>query len=378
MPKVFSENKAELISSFSENKFQNIFLVRGGSSYELSGAKAFIESAFNISGYYTGFDINPQINDLEKGIEIFKKGHFDGIIAIGGGSAIDMAKLISVFAHQENSIETILNDNKLINNTKTPLLAIPTTAGTGAEATAFSVLYVNKKKYSVASNTMLPDYVYLSHQFSLSASAYLTACTGSDAFCQAIESVWSVNSTSESEEYAFKAVELIWNNLGAAVNSNHIGAKKMMQEASFLAGKAINITKTTAPHAISYAFTSYYGIPHGHAVSISLPYFFEFNCNIQDHNCVDKRGSAAVLTRLDRLLEIMNLRKDNIKDGLVSFFTSIGINTDISSLIDGFDARLIKDNVNIERLKNNPRRINEDDIDRFMDDRMLVSGNGNS
>ncbi len=368
MQEIFSANKAELISLFSENKFQNIFLVRGGSSYELSGAKNFIEEVFNTSAHYSGFDMNPQLKDLEKGIEIFKKGHFDCIIAIGGGSVIDMAKLISVFVHQENSIEAILTDNKKINNKKTPLLAIPTTAGTGAEATAFSVLYVDKKKYSVASDTMLPNYVYLSHQFSLSANSYLTACTGADAFCQAIESVWSVHSTPESEKYAYKAVNLIWGNLHAAVTSNNIDAKKAMQEASFLAGKAINISKTTAPHAISYAFTSYYHIPHGHAVSISLAYFFEFNCNITNSDCLDKRGSSAVLKRLEELLKIMDLNKNNVKNKLISFFTSIGINTNISTLINSFDARLIIDNVNIERLKNNPRRISEGDIRGFLDE----------
>jgi hypothetical protein len=73
----------------------------------------------------------------------------------------------------------------------------------------------------------------------------------------------------------------------------------------------------------------------------------------------------------------MNLKKSNVKNGLVSFFTSIGINTDISSLVDGFDAQLIRNNVNIERLKNNPRRISEEDISRFMDDRMLVIGDDN-
>ena len=366
MQKIYRDDIGEFKHLLSEKKFQNIFLVRGGSSYELSGAKEFIEGTFNISAYFSGFDINPQLKDLEKGIEIFKKGNFDCIIAIGGGSAIDMAKLISVFAHQENSIDIILTDNKKINNNKTPLLAIPTTAGTGAEATAFSVLYVDKIKYSVASNTMLPDYVYLSHQFSLSANAYLTACTGADAFCQAIESVWSIHSTTESEKYATEAIELIWGNLQAAVTNNDVDAKRLMQEASFLAGKAINIAKTTAPHAISYAFTSYYQVPHGHAVSISLPYYFEFNCNINKHNCIDKRGSSAVLERLERLLHIMNLNKNNVKNELSLFFARIGINTFIPTLINNFDAQLIINNVNIERLKNNPRRINKEDIREFL------------
>lgn len=371
MQKVFRDsNLSKLNIFFSKKNFQNIFLVKGGSSYVLSGAKEFMENTFSVSGSYSGFNINPQLEDLKKGIERFKKSNYDCIIAIGGGSVLDMAKLISVFAHQDGSIEDILSGKSTINDKKTPLLAIPTTAGTGAETTEFSVLYVDKKKYSVVSNTMLPNYVYLSHQFSLTASSYLTACTGADAFCQAIESVWSIHSSSESEKYAIKAVELIWNNLQEAVLNNTIDAKKNMQEASYLAGKAINITKTTAPHAISYAFTSYYNIPHGHAVSISLPYFFEFNGQITNKDCLDKRGSSAVLERLNKLFLIMNLNKTNVKEELISFFKSIGINTDISTLINSFDGRLIVDNVNIERLKNNPRRIRKSDIEAFIDDSM--------
>ena len=368
MQKVFRDNNiSDLTQVITTKKFKNIFLVRIRNSYEPSGAKKFIENNFNVSMSFYNFNTNPQLDDLTKGINLFKESNYDCIIAIGGGSTIDMAKLISVFAHQENCIESYLSGENTINNQKTPLIAIPTTAGTGAETTAFSVLYVDKTKYSVASKTMLPDYVYLSHRFSLSANSYLTACTGADAFCQAIESVWSVNSTPESEKYAYKTVHLIWNNLKDAVIHNSADAKRIIQEAAFLAGKAINISKTSAPHAISYAFTSYYHIPHGHAVSISLPYFFEFNCNISNDDCIDKRGSNAVIEKLNKLLQIIRLDKTNVKQELTSFFAFIGIETNISVLINNFDTSLIIDNVNIQRLKNNPREIKHDDLLDFVE-----------
>lgn len=345
---------------------QKIFLVGDKLSYKISGAELFIKDILNIPVNFSDFNPNPQINDLKKGISIFNNGNFDLILAIGGGSVLDMAKLISIFAHQNLEIEEVLENQSLINNVKTPLLAIPTTSGTGAEATAFAVLYVDKVKYSVACESILPNYVYLSPEFSLSAPPYLTACTGLDAFCQAIESVWSVNSTPESETYAFEAVDLVWKNLYNAVNKNDEKAKSLMQEAAFLAGKAINITKTTAPHAISYAFTSYYKIPHGHAVSLSLPYFFEYNLEISEADCIDKKGSKKVLMRINKLLKIMNLNKDNLKSHLVSFFDSVGVNINISSLIEDFNSGIIIDNVNVERLKNNPREINEKVIADFL------------
>lgn len=366
MEEVFRASLGELNQLIASVKNKNIFLVRGGSSYENSGAKDFIEKNFDVKGEFYGFDINPQMADLKKGIKLFKDGSYDFIIGIGGGSALDMAKLISVFAHQEDDQLEILKDNHKINSSKTPVLAIPTTAGTGAETTAFSVLYVDKKKYSVASDTMLPDFVYLSSQFTFSASKYLSACTGADAFCQAVESVWSVNSSSESEEYALEAVKMIWDHLKKAVDHNDEEARAIMLEASYLAGKAINITKTTAPHAISYAFTSYYGIPHGHAVSLSLPHFFDFNYKISKNDCIDKKGSEEVKERLEKLMDVMGVNKNHVKHELTTFFKSIGLNTNISSLINNFDQQIIIENINLQRLQNNPRKINQEDVRYFL------------
>jgi len=207
---------------------------------------------------------------------------------------MDMAKLISIFAHQSGDFKTIVEGTSPLIAKKTPLLAIPTTAGSGAEATGFAVVYIGKQKYSVAHAFMLPDMVYLDASFSLKAGKYLTACTGLDALCQAIESVWSVNATGQSQAFALQAIKVIYENLEKAVQMNDVTAKENLQQAAYLAGKAINITKTTAPHALSYAFTSYYGIPHGHAVALSLPFFLNFNYHLDQDNCTDPRGADAV------------------------------------------------------------------------------------
>jgi len=361
--KKFSDLKT-YIESFDKNK---IFIVTDASSYNISGAKLFIENRLKLSGLsvFSNFNPNPQIEDLKKGIALFKAQKFDLIIAIGGGSVLDMAKLISIMAHQTDTLEAITKGEATTNNSKTELLAIPTTAGTGAEATAFSVLYIDKIKYSVASKSILPDKVFLSSEFSMSAPAYLTASTGLDAFSQAIESVWSVNSNNESQEYGLKAIELVWGNLKMAVNENNKLAKQKMQEAAFLAGKAINITKTTAPHALSYGFTSYYNIPHGHAVSLSLPFFLEYNYAVTNSNCTDSRGANEVKNRINKILQILNTDILNVKTDLNIFFKSIGINIKISLLINNFDAKLILNSISIERLNNNPRKVTENDIISF-------------
>lgn len=359
---------AELKQLVKKHNPKKIFLVRGKNSYKNSGAEKFVEKELNLSKVvsFSNFNQNPQLVDLKKGISLFNEGNYDLIIAIGGGSVLDMAKLISVMAHQNNNIEEIIQGKEVLNNTKTQLLSIPTTAGTGAEATSFAVVYINKVKYSVAGQSILPNYVYLSPEFSLSASSYLTACTGLDAFSQAIEAAWSVNSNSKSEKYSLEAISLVWENLQNAVLNNDKNAKSNMLEASFLAGKAINITKTTAPHAISYAFTSYYNIPHGHAVALSLPLFFEYNYNLTDADCMDNRGCEVVKTRIKKVFTLLSSDISSIKAELISFFNSIGINIEIHTLIKNFDSSLILENINLERLKNNPRRVTETVINDFL------------
>jgi len=372
---LFQENQFEdLTKLIKEREINRIFLVRGGNSYKNSGAESFIEKLvgdIEIISFFD-FDVNPNIADLRRGVNKFqysqKVSSIDLIIAIGGGSVLDMAKLISAFASETNSFEEIIKNNSINSGEKTPLLAIPTTAGTGAEATHFAVVYIGKDKYSVAAESILPEFVYLSSEFSTSANPYLTASTGLDAFSQAIESVWSVNSNEESMEYALRAIDLIWNSLSKAVNNNDKISKLAMQEAAYLAGKAINITKTTAPHAISYTFTSYYGISHGHAVSLSLPFFFKYNYALSEADCNDSRGVNSVINRMNEVLNILDCDIYSVEKLLINFYHSLNIEINIDKLLSNYDMSLIVSNVNTERLLNNPRLLSEKSILEFLEE----------
>lgn len=366
---VIVENDFEKLENLvKKHKTNELFLVRGKKSFENSGGEAFIEKLVGDSNItsFIDFNTNPQLDDLIRGIELFNKGTYKLILAIGGGSVLDMAKLISVFAKQIASYDSIVVGDAKIEQVKVPLVAVPTTSGSGAEATQFAVLYKGKKKYSVASPVILPNYVYLSPKFSLTASPYLTACTGLDAFAQAIESIWSVGATPEAEGYGLEVINLIWNNLRLAVNNNDEKAKALMQKASFLAGKAINITKTTAPHALSYSFSCYYGVSHGHAVAISLPYFFHFNYKLSHEDCVDKRGALDVKNRINKILNVIGVSIIDARKVLTQFFNSVGVNINPYQIIEDFDYEVIVNNVNLERLSNNPRKVSSDDIISFL------------
>lgn len=346
-----------------------IFLVHGKNSYESSGAKNFIQKLLGSEAYgvFHDFEVNPQLNDLQAGVECFRKVDYKLIVAIGGGSVLDMAKLISVFSHQQSNLNDLISGDSSIKTVKTPVLAIPTTAGTGAEATRFAVLYLGKTKYSVDHPVLLPDYVYLRPELLPDANKYLIACTGLDAFCQAVESIWSVNATDESENYAFQALDIVWKSLPLAVSKNDASAKTEMQEGAYLAGKAINITRTTAPHALSYAFTSYYGIPHGHAVALSLPFFLQYNYNLNDSDCTDKRGKAHVKSRIGKILKHLNLNRETMEEAFVLFFDSLGVNIRLKSIIPELERDIIVNNVNYSRLNNNPRVVTQEAIREFLD-----------
>ena len=172
------------------------------------------------------------------------------IIAYGGGSVIDFSKIVSLFKNNLELFESDFNKSKFISN-KISLLAVPTTSGSGAESTEFAVLYKNNVKFSVINKIIMPDYVILDPKTTYSLSKKQIAYSGIDAFCQSIESLWAKNKNTCSEKYALKALKLIYSNLKGSYLGNKTNRKGMLLGAN-LSGKAINISKTTAPHALSY------------------------------------------------------------------------------------------------------------------------------
>ena len=206
--------------------------------------------------YFNEFTPNPDINEVFAGIELFEKEGCDFIVSFGGGSAIDVAKSIN-----------ILNEKHPRANHS----AIPTTAGTGSESTSFAVIYKNGKKLSVEHENILPDYTILDPEFLSTVPTYQKKSTLSDALCQAVESVWARGKTNQSKAYALSAINLIYENINDYLQSNSKSALILLQAAN-LSGKAINISKTTAAHAMSYKLSDVLGITHGHAVALCLPH----------------------------------------------------------------------------------------------------------
>ncbi len=336
---------------------RKLLLVRGGKSYCSCGAAAILTAFFkekNISVVeFSDFSANPKQEDLERGIKLATSHQPDAILAVGGGSVIDMAKLIRFYLSYE---ETVATDGYSQIAPLIPLGIIPTTAGTGSESTHFAVLYRQGAKHSIAHEDILPNHVLADADLCLSASPYQIACSGLDALCQAIESCWSVRSTPESRVYALNALNFIYPALKPAIFNKNKKALKQLLIGANLAGKAINISFTTAPHAYSYGLTMMAGLPHGHAVACFLPYFFKLNNNITDEACNDLRGVKHVISTLNAIAECLGYSLQEAPNALKNMIVTLL--PESCTLTRNRWGKILQ-GVNMSRLSNNPVKINE-------------------
>lgn len=304
---------------------------------------------------FSDFASNPQYESVRKGIEVFNSGSCDTIVAVGGGSSIDVAKCIKLFCR--------MSPGKLFfeqpySDTGIKLIAIPTTAGTGSESTRYAVIYYDGAKQSITHSSIVPDFAVLEPSVLGSLPVYQKKCTMMDALCQGIESWWSVNATDESREYSRKAIETIMTNweeyiFGAAAGQAAGSSAAAIMLAANYAGRAINITQTTAPHAFSYKLTSLLGLPHGHAVALCLPEIWKFMLDSVSFRPSGGISLMAVFT------DIANAMGTETPESAIALFrsllTKLGLSRSATesekspSLLDTLSA-----SVNPIRLANNP------------------------
>lgn len=291
---------------------------------------------------------NPVYEDICSAVDVFKSNSCDGIISVGGGSVIDTAKCVKLYSVMEDNKPYIEQGYKF-----NPIkhISIPTTAGTGSESTRFAVMYYNGEKQSITHDSILPDAVILNSSLLKTLPEYQKKSTLLDALCQSIESMWSVNSNETSQEYAQSAVRIILSDFRDYLKGDEKSAAEIMR-ASNLAGKAINITQTTAAHAMSYKITSLFGVSHGHAVAMCLPKVWKY---IADHanKCIDKRGEKYLVETLCKLSETFGCKNiDSCAEKFADIFDELGMEH-IKCRDEAVLANLAA-SVNPIRLGNNP------------------------
>lgn len=297
---------------------------------------------------FSDFTPNPLYEDVVKGVEHFKNRGCDSVVALGGGSAIDVAKCIKLFSgssHAENYLQGEFQSSDL------PLIAIPTTAGTGSESTKFAVIYRDGVKQSIAHESIIPNVAVLDPELLKTLPLYQKKSALLDALCQGIESWWSIKSTAESRGYSKQAVELVLKNYKPYIFEGSPAAAEKIMKGANLAGRAINISETTAPHAMSYKMSSLFGLPHGQAAALSLPPVFEYMLS-HSELCSDPRGNDYLS---EIFLDISCALGQKSPADAVRFFRGILRELDINPPeISPDKLDILTKSVNPTRLKNNP------------------------
>ena len=352
---------------------RRVFLVTGRASFEESGARAAVEPGLvgREVVRFSELSPNPTAEDVTNGVAALRAAKCDAVVAVGGGSVLDTAKLVNACAAEDGpAVEYLVKARLFTGRGSLPVVAIPTTAGSGAEATHFATVYVDGEKHSAAHASMLPGWVILDHGLTASAGKALTASTGIDALAQGIESYWSTRATDESRGWARDAVVGAAAELAAAVNEPTERARERMMMASHLAGRAINVARTTAPHALSYAITIGFGVPHGHAVGLTLGAVFAYNGRVGPGDAtVGAGGGAAVRQRVGELCAMLGV--DDAEAGqrrVDALMKEIGLETRLSRLgVTRADLPRLVASVNDERLANNPRKLPAAEIGKLLE-----------
>lgn len=354
------ENYKDLDTCLREAQITRLFLVCGNSikKLDISDYIDSLEARLGISVVkFSEFSPNPTYESTVQGVRLFREQQCDGILAVGGGSAMDVAKCVKLFSNMDPK-ENFLSQSAVPNDI--PLFAVPTTAGTGSEATRFAVIYYEGEKQSITNESLIPSAVLFQEKFLIPLPEYQKKAAMLDALCHGIESFWSINSTKESREFAASAISSILMYGNRYLENDPEACRKMLL-AAYQAGKAINITKTTAGHAMCYKLTSLYGVSHGHAAALCVrrlwPYML---AHLED--CVDPRGQNWLKKMFLELAGVFGA--DTMEHGAEIFqhFVS-SLDLEIPFCRSEKEFSILTKSVNTLRLKNNPISLTSDQID---------------
>ncbi len=245
-----------------------------------SGLIAELENMDILVTVFDGVQANPTIQNIEDGVKIYSRARCEGIIAFGGGSPIDCAKLIGARVSNFERSSAQMRGGFKIPKKLPPLYAVPTTAGTGSECTLAAVVTdpENREKFSVASPHIVPLSAVLDPELMISLPPHITAHTGMDALTHAVEAYIGKIGTSYTDAQAEKAVKIIFEDLEVVFkNGKDVQRRANMALASYCAGLAFTRALVGYVHAIAHNLGGLYGVPHGKANAIVLPYILEFS-----------------------------------------------------------------------------------------------------
>lgn len=305
---------------------------------------------------------NPELDDLEQTARGLQAIHAEVMVAVGGGSVIDTAKAISAVisttgeGSEAFSLRKHLEtDGGKFDGPAIPVIAVPTTAGTGSEVTPFATVWdsVAVHKYSLTGPQLFAEVALLDPSLTVSLPREITIATGLDAISHALEAIWNRNATPITSLYATEALRIAMPALEQVTGDlDNVYLRAEMLRASMLAGLAISNTRTALAHSMSYPITMHYGVPHGLACSFTLPSILRFNAEVDDG-------------RLHRLALDLELKSvDELHVYVARLLDRLGVERMMAKFVDsaGKCEELVAQMYTPGRLDNNMRPVNRDDL----------------
>lgn len=275
----------KLPGTIKEKGISNVLIVTGSHISSMGLINNLLEglNEKNIKyAIYNKTTPNPTIDNIEEALLVYKQNKCEGIVAFGGCSPMDCAKGIAARVARPNKTIPQMKGLLKVHKRIPFLFAVPTTAGTGSETTVAAVVRdsTTNEKYSITDMSLIPHVAVLDPALTLNLPPHITASTGMDALCHAVEAYIGRSNTKDTYAYARKAIKLIFDNLYEAYsNGSNIEARAKMQKASFYAGLAFTRAYVGYVHAIAHTLGGFYSMPHGLANAVIMPYVFEFYGN---------------------------------------------------------------------------------------------------
>ena len=331
---VGADASRDLCESIAQSPATRVLVVTDAGLVDV-GIVGRIEAALESVGLavtvYSGVEPDPTFEHVEAGLELYDGEGCDAVLAVGGGSSIDAAKVIAAKATNRVPLAKLEGPMK-VRIAPAPLYAIPTTAGTGSEVTLAAVVSdpeTHAKKFFIDPK-LLPRMAALDPGLMTGLPPHITAATGMDALTHAVESYLSRTSNAVTEDWARTAVSLVFEHLPVAyTNGGDLGARKAMALASYYGGLAFTRTSVGYVHAIAHTFGAFYGTPHGLANAIALPHVLEFS----------KEKAKPRLAALGRLIGVEGADDDTLADGFIAAVRDLKTKVGIPSQLDALEEK---------------------------------------
>lgn len=322
---IVGEGSLEKSKSYFEKLGKKALIVTDNSMVNLGNTLILTKVLNDINinySIYSEINSEPTNKMIEDGVNIFKDEQCDFLIGFGGGSSIDSAKAIGIMVSNPGEISTYMK-NKILNKPN-GIVAIPTTAGTGAEATKFTIITntENNIKMLIKGDYLIPTLAIIDPQFTITCPAKITASTGLDALTHAIEAYTSKHSQPLSDTFALSSIKRIFEFLPIAFNDGkNIEARYQMSIAALEAGIAFNNSSVTIVHGMSRPIGALYHVPHGLSNAMILNSCLKFlvdGCydrfsnlakiiNLVENNISDKEASSKFIEEIEKLCELLKV-----------------------------------------------------------------------